>query len=223
MARAGKAASAGWSYFEASIVSEGDDHHARFGWATRKATDEGNVGYDAYSYGYRDVNGFAFHKQVGADFGGEPWGPKDVIGCGILQNSETRRAAIYFFKNGVSQGCAFPDVPYAAYLPAVSVFGGAVVEANFGPDFHYAVDAPVPVAMSPRLSEMAPRKQDRDVSEPAGEQSQLKRIRLDLEPTADAGGHVSQLAGAEHPVRLRGLLDGGGGMLQQFPAVTFWT
>ncbi|KAH6593058.1 hypothetical protein BASA50_007640 [Batrachochytrium salamandrivorans] len=52
---------------------------------------------------------------------------------------------IQFFKNGVALGIAFRDIYQGKYHPAVSLFGGALVSVNFGPNFAY----PIPKAALP--------------------------------------------------------------------------
>jgi Set1/Ash2 histone methyltransferase complex subunit ASH2 len=41
------------------------------------------------------------------------------------------------YKNGVSQGTMFEDIFGGTYYPSVSVYMGAKVKLNFGPDFKY--------------------------------------------------------------------------------------
>ncbi len=47
------------------------------------------------------------------------------------------QASIEFFINGKGCGSAYPHIYRAKYYPAVSLFGGAEVVFNFGPDFKY--------------------------------------------------------------------------------------
>lgn len=42
-----------------------------------------------------------------------------------------------FFKNGINQGVSFSDLYAGIYYPSVSLYMGANVTANFGPDFKY--------------------------------------------------------------------------------------
>ncbi|KAI1882567.1 hypothetical protein AGOR_G00252080 [Albula goreensis] len=44
---------------------------------------------------------------------------------------------IIFYKNGVSQGVAFEDLFEGMYFPAISLYRGCTVSANFGPHFKY--------------------------------------------------------------------------------------
>ena len=44
---------------------------------------------------------------------------------------------ITFFKNGVSQGVAFENLFGGDYYPAVSLYRGGRVSANFGPIFKF--------------------------------------------------------------------------------------
>ncbi|PJF16946.1 hypothetical protein PSACC_03245 [Paramicrosporidium saccamoebae] len=47
------------------------------------------------------------------------------------------RGSIEFFKNGVSMGVAFSDLPGGVYYPAFSLYRDAKVYVNFGPEFIY--------------------------------------------------------------------------------------
>ncbi|KAI1746738.1 hypothetical protein F4782DRAFT_475157 [Xylaria castorea] len=224
--------------------------HVRIGFARREASLDAPVGFDAYSYGFRDVAGQKVHMSRPKDFfpSGEDMKEGDVIGLEIRLPSEHLhrkiaqgqynpavdlneeeehveaanivrdripirfKAHIYFekidyhttkeledlmnpspvgasghagsrqgdkpnpnhavpalrtlpnsyikvYKNGVPMGTAFTDLfaflppaskPQAqvgaregkddgmlGYYPAISVFRGGAVEANFGPDFWY--------------------------------------------------------------------------------------
>lgn len=46
------------------------------------------------------------------------------------------------FKNGESQGVMFSDVYEGEYFPTASLYYGATVTMNFGPDFKYQPSAP---------------------------------------------------------------------------------
>ena len=65
-----------------------DDHsvggHVRMGWSMRTGELQAPVGYDRWSYGYRDVNGSRVHNSKREDrWGGVGFGPGDVIGFAI--------------------------------------------------------------------------------------------------------------------------------------------
>jgi Set1/Ash2 histone methyltransferase complex subunit ASH2 len=120
--------------------------HTRVGWSTRLGDLQAPVGYDRYSYGYRDIKGSRVHNsRRDDDWGSEPYGPGDIIGCCI--SSEMQQ--IHFFRNGEAMGtfilsrgkreggAAFTDIPSGTYYPAVSVYLGASVRAHFGPHFVY--------------------------------------------------------------------------------------
>jgi len=96
------------------------------------------VGYDNYSFGYRDIGGSKVHKGVRDDKYGEEYGPGDIIGCYLyLDDKDVARNQMRFFKNGKDQGLAFSgkDVPPGVYFPAVSLYMDAAVRVNFGPRF----------------------------------------------------------------------------------------
>ncbi|KAI9740457.1 MAG: hypothetical protein M1834_005037 [Cirrosporium novae-zelandiae] len=97
MARANVGAREGNWYYECKIVSgikskdapngNGDDAggHVRLGWARREASLETPVGFDAYSYGLRDVSGHKMHMSRPASFfpPGEDICEGDIIGLEI--------------------------------------------------------------------------------------------------------------------------------------------
>ncbi|KAL9104644.1 MAG: hypothetical protein Q9163_000448 [Psora crenata] len=90
MARANVWAREGKWYWECKILGgikptkgEADEEsggHVRIGWARREASLEGPVGFDAYSYGLRDVGGQKVTRSRPADFAGADICEGDVIG-----------------------------------------------------------------------------------------------------------------------------------------------
>ncbi|KAF8857670.1 hypothetical protein BDZ45DRAFT_674568 [Acephala macrosclerotiorum] len=70
---------------------ESDNGHVRMGWARREATLDAPVGFDAYSYGLRDVKGQKVHMSRPKDFfpPGEDIREGDVIGLEINLPSES--------------------------------------------------------------------------------------------------------------------------------------
>lgn len=100
MARASVAVREGRFYWECRITrgllkSKGpedpDSHgHVRVGWARREASVDAPVGFDAYSYGIRDVAGQKVHMSRPKDFfpPGEDLREGDVIGLEIQLPSE---------------------------------------------------------------------------------------------------------------------------------------
>jgi len=57
----------------------------------------------------------------------------------IIHINLTVGSKIIFVKNGKPMGVAFSDVFEGCYYPAVSIYMGGSVTANFGPDFKYPV------------------------------------------------------------------------------------
>lgn len=138
--------------------------HVRIGWSMRTGDLQAPTGFDRWSYGLRDIAGSRVHDSRREDrWGGEPFGPGDVVGFAIslVKDAESSDAAssdkgkpsqtshIRFFKNGqpmghfvVSRGVrhggeAFDRILPGTYYPAVSVYMGGAVRANFGPHFVY--------------------------------------------------------------------------------------
>jgi Set1/Ash2 histone methyltransferase complex subunit ASH2 len=129
--------------------SAGFGAHVRLGFANRTADLSAPVGYDKWSYGIRDIGGSKIHASQREDnWGGESFGPGDVIGCAISLQKEDQTeepSFIRFFKNGQPLGTSDhkKDIPMAftipsgVYYPAVSLYMGGVVQMNFGPHFVY--------------------------------------------------------------------------------------
>ena len=94
LARANVGAREGRFYWECKILSgvrqdsmDGNPQegggHVRMGWARREASLEGPVGFDAYSYGLRDVQGQKFHMSRPKEFANSDLCEGDVIGLEI--------------------------------------------------------------------------------------------------------------------------------------------
>ncbi|KAK3688072.1 hypothetical protein B0T22DRAFT_425482 [Podospora appendiculata] len=100
MARANVAVREGRWYWECKITrgilskrgdsDPGSHGHVRIGWARREASLDAPVGFDAYSYGIRDVAGQKVHMSRPKDFfpPGEDLKEGDVIGMEIQLPSE---------------------------------------------------------------------------------------------------------------------------------------
>lgn len=120
MVRANVGVREGCWYYECEILpSEG---HVRLGWAAITGELEAPVGYDSWSYGFRDVNGARIHRSERYDGYGTAFGPGDVVGCAIyLQDTDKsslssssfgvqqtdssggRKATVKLFVNGIDQ------------------------------------------------------------------------------------------------------------------------
>jgi Set1/Ash2 histone methyltransferase complex subunit ASH2 len=58
MARASHGVHNGAYYWEIEILpSQGENSHIRLGWSTRQGELQAPVGYDKFSYAYRDISG----------------------------------------------------------------------------------------------------------------------------------------------------------------------
>jgi len=168
MVRASHGVMRGVWYYEAYVISPLDlpNAHTRLGWSTEKGDLQAPVGYDQHSYAYRDIEGTIFHQSVGNKYG-EPYGVGDVIGflislpskgseepivvprepvytpipkSGKEELEKSIGSKIIFYKNGVYQGVAFVDIFDGTYYPAASLYMGATVRLNFGPEFKYKPD-----------------------------------------------------------------------------------
>eukprot|EP01080_Neovahlkampfia_damariscottae_P003596 gene3596-6331_t len=148
-------------YFEVKIETPNyEEGHTRIGWSRFQSELNAPVGYDKYSYSYRDVKGDVFHKSIGKSYGAS-FGVGDVIGCylyiprkEILECKETydefihdgkkhiyvkkeepevisKDSFISFYLNGKPQGIAFHDIFYGKYYPSISLYMGAKATFNF--------------------------------------------------------------------------------------------
>ncbi|GMH11470.1 hypothetical protein Nepgr_013311 [Nepenthes gracilis] len=80
MVRATRGVAEGAWYFEIKLMHLGDTGHARLGWSTEKGDLQAPVGYDANSFGYRDIDGSKIHKAWREKYGEEGYKEGDVIG-----------------------------------------------------------------------------------------------------------------------------------------------
>jgi len=135
--------------------------HVRIGWSMRTGDLQAPVGYDRWSYGFRDILGSRIHRSRREDrWGGEPFGPGDIMGLCItmIDEDEDGDASsfsakgsgchIRLFKNGQALGHfeivrgaklggeAFNIMP-GTYYPAISSYMGGSARVNFGPHFVY--------------------------------------------------------------------------------------
>ncbi|KAG2559988.1 hypothetical protein PVAP13_8KG032200 [Panicum virgatum] len=80
MVRATRGVAAGAWYFEVRFVHLGATGHTRLGWVTNRADLQTPVGYDAYGFGYRDMDGTKVHKAWRDKYADEGYGEGDVLG-----------------------------------------------------------------------------------------------------------------------------------------------
>ncbi|XP_057797883.1 protein TRAUCO-like [Salvia miltiorrhiza] len=80
MVRATRGVTEGAWYFEIRIVHLGETGHTRLGWSTEKGDLQAPVGYDANSFGYRDIDGSKVHKALRDKYANEGYNEGDVIG-----------------------------------------------------------------------------------------------------------------------------------------------
>ncbi|CAD6254871.1 unnamed protein product [Miscanthus lutarioriparius] len=89
MVRATHGVTSGTWSFEVKIVHLGPTGHTRLGWATNWADIETPVGYDAYGFGYRDIDGAKVTKAWRDKYADEGYGEGDALGFYIyLPNGE---------------------------------------------------------------------------------------------------------------------------------------
>lgn len=80
MVRATRGVTEGAWYFEIKVVHLGETGHTRLGWSTEKGDLQAPVGYDANSFGYRDIDGSKVHKAMREKYASEGYKEGDVIG-----------------------------------------------------------------------------------------------------------------------------------------------
>ncbi len=143
--------------------------HVRIGWSMRTGDLQAPVGYDRWSYGFRDILGSRIHRSRREDrWGGEPFGPGDIMGLCITMvdeeedgNASSSSAKgsgshIRLFKNGQALGHfeivrgaklggeAFTNIMPGTYYPAISSYMGGSARVNFGPHFVYPTPKTLP-------------------------------------------------------------------------------
>ena len=65
MVRATHGVHRGSYYWEVEVLKpESDSAHLRIGWSTRQGELQAPVGFDQYSYAYRDIDGITFINNV---------------------------------------------------------------------------------------------------------------------------------------------------------------
>jgi len=77
MVRASFGAREGTWYYEIEVLPH--QGNTRLGWSTEKGDFQAPVGYDKYSYSYRDKEGTKFHQSRGSPYG-VAYGVGDIIG-----------------------------------------------------------------------------------------------------------------------------------------------
>jgi Set1/Ash2 histone methyltransferase complex subunit ASH2 len=80
MVRATRGVMEGAWYFEIKVKHLGETGHTRLGWSTDKGDLQAPVGYDSYSYGFRDIDGSMLHKALREKYAEEGYKEGDVIG-----------------------------------------------------------------------------------------------------------------------------------------------
>ncbi|XP_072051173.1 set1/Ash2 histone methyltransferase complex subunit ASH2-like [Amphiura filiformis] len=153
---AGAATRIGWSQPLGNLQAPLGYDKFSYSWRSRKGTrfhqSRGKHYSDAYNEG--DVLGFYIklpdtaepHKLLPETYKDSTlikfkshlyFEEKDEAAAGEKSLKPTEKTKIIFFKNGVSQGVAFEDIFEGTYLPAISLFKGSTVTANFGPAFKH--------------------------------------------------------------------------------------
>ncbi|KAH9195266.1 hypothetical protein AeNC1_002748 [Aphanomyces euteiches] len=88
MARTNASVKNGMYYYEIKLLPSIEPYHVRFGWGMKKADINAPVGFDEYSYAYRDIGGVTVHRSKRSEDYGESFGVGDVVGAMICVNWE---------------------------------------------------------------------------------------------------------------------------------------
>lgn len=138
MVRAAYGAHEGCWFFE--VVINQHSGNTRLGWSTEKGDLQAPVGYDGFSFAYRDKEGTIFHQSRGRTHL-EPYGPGDVIGFYIrlppIGEQEPVESAIKPEPTSAPPPPAAPtSVPEASNSGTAAAAGGAASPAkpNAGAD-----------------------------------------------------------------------------------------
>jgi hypothetical protein len=165
LARSSHPVIAGTYYYECTVNLTSDRQHVRLGIATEKADNQAPVGYDGHGYGIRDTDGRLFHTARQILPRTHAFHSGDIVGFLLkLPAIESDKsyyelatppqvpialtskpdpdppgepladAELHVYVNG-RRIASIANVRAGAYYAAVSVYMGASVTANFGPDF----------------------------------------------------------------------------------------
>lgn len=105
-----------------------------------------------------------------------------VIITEVEEEEYAEEAQIRFFKNGVDQGVAFTNLMRGRYYPAVSLYMGANITCNFGPDFQYQPDLanfnqlppPLPISILDQLESSKPQRRQKTPKKSSDAQASLR-------------------------------------------------
>lgn len=116
-------------YFEARVLQRGDRCRVTIGFSDGKAKVGRQPGTERNSYGYSADGKLYWDEDKTREYG-PSFNKGDVVGAGI----DLERGDVFFTRNGINLGTAFPRVRQALY-PTLSVHSpGEVVRLNFGQD-----------------------------------------------------------------------------------------
>jgi hypothetical protein len=135
MVRANVGVREGYWYYECEVLP--GDGHVRLGWAAITGELDAPVGYDAWSYGYRDVNGARVHRSERYDGYGQPFGVGDVVGCLIYMAPDSLNPY-----GGGSFGGGLSSGPYSgSNEPSIQTYSSDIAnQKNFVKFFVNGID-----------------------------------------------------------------------------------
>ncbi|EFX04282.1 ran-binding protein [Grosmannia clavigera kw1407] len=119
-------------YFEVTVLGKHKgESTVGIGFSDASASLTRQPGWEPKSWGYHSDDGNIFYANSQGKSYGPPFGPGDVVGCGV----NFRTGAAFYTKNGENQGVAFPDIRGSnlKLFPTVGLKkSGEHIRVNFG-------------------------------------------------------------------------------------------
>ncbi|ODN78193.1 hypothetical protein L198_07982 [Cryptococcus wingfieldii CBS 7118] len=130
---------AGIHYYEAEVLSQGEEGYMSVGWMVKGRNLRRLVGWTAGTWGWHGDDGMLFRGQGAGEPFSEGWGEGDTVGCGVDYIKKTA----FFTKNGRLMGTKQIDLPSELH-PAVGLRTvGESIAVNFSGPFKYDIDSRV--------------------------------------------------------------------------------
>ncbi|WVQ76931.1 hypothetical protein IAR50_006610 [Cryptococcus sp. DSM 104548] len=130
---------AGIHYYEAEVISQGEEGYMSVGWMVKGRNLRRLVGWTAGTWGWHGDDGMLFRGQGAGEPFSEGWGEGDTVGCGV----DYIRKTAFFTKNGRLMGTKQLDLPSELH-PAVGLRTvGESIAVNFSGPFKYDIDSRV--------------------------------------------------------------------------------
>lgn len=135
-ARATRGVVEGAWYFEIKVVILGETGHTRLGWITEDGELQAPVGYDANSYGYRDIDGCKIYKAAKEKYGDEGYKEGDIIGFyinlpeGSIYAPKQKKMVMYRGQSYVSKPAGKEEDPKVVPGSEISFFKNGICQGT---------------------------------------------------------------------------------------------